>query len=144
MFLNAQSTKSFVSFCDSIDPSMGMNKIWHIVRSLSFWSCGPELTRLRVFTVFPMRRWGVSQRTWSDSYWWFSTPCSEFLPFLKVLLTQSFLRALLQQLIDLRVPVRILKPLLFNLHFRCINDFFPVDVRVTMYADDLLMYPCLK
>ena len=34
----------------------------------------------------------------------------------------------------------VLSPLLFNLHLRGINEILPVDVRASMYADDLLLY----
>ena len=34
----------------------------------------------------------------------------------------------------------ILSPILFNLYLRLLNGFLPPDVRVAMYADDLLLY----
>ena len=34
----------------------------------------------------------------------------------------------------------VLSPLLFNLHLGGINEILPVDVRTSMYADDLLLY----
>ena len=34
----------------------------------------------------------------------------------------------------------LLSSLLFNIHLRCINNFLSDEVRISMYADDLLLY----
>ena len=164
-FLRRQKHLSFVFFCESIDPSLGLTRIWRTVRSMSSRVVGyrtgrgtdpdsPALEALREELVCPgvppvevptivdvddanpmnfpftARALGVPGRI---------VNFVNFLTTKRVLYFSAADNS--PRVCGEGVPQGgVLSPLLFNLHLRGINEILPVDVRASMYADDLLLY----